>query len=231
MNYGHWLANLCTAMNLLAGLVSIEFSARGEFTWAALAVFAGMVFDGLDGKIARMFSATGSAFGKELDSLCDVVSFGAAPAFLLYRVLQPTYSWVAALPAGFFAVCGAMRLARFNTNPAIPGKGFTGMPITGAGGMLAVVAVRPNLLTPLGLLLFTILLGNLMVSGWRYPDFKAVHLPKSLGKRIMLVGFLFMFAAFWAQYGSIDYVIIPLLAYTASGPIYTYYMWKAESRK
>ena len=231
MNYGHWLANLCTAMNLLAGIVSIEFSARGEFTWAALAVFAGMVFDGLDGKIARMFSATGSAFGKELDSLCDVVSFGAAPAFLLYRVLQPTHPWQAALAAGFFAVCGAMRLARFNISPATPGKGFTGMPITGAGGMLAIVALRPNLLTPYGLLLFTILLGNLMVSGWRYPDFKAVHLPKSLGKRIMLVGFLFMFAAFWVQYGSIDYVIVPLLAYTASGPIYTYYMWKAESRK
>lgn len=231
MNYGNWLANLCTAMNLLAGIVSIEFSARGEFVWAAMAIFAGMVFDGLDGKIARLFSATGSAFGKELDSLCDVVSFGAAPAFMLYRVLQPSYSWVATLPAGFFAVCGAMRLARFNISPAIPGKGFTGMPITGAGGMLAIVALRPNLLTPLGLIMFAVLLGNLMVSGWRYPDFKAVHLPKSLGKRIILVGFLIMFAAFWVQYGSIDYAIIPLLAYTASGPLYTYYVRKAESRK
>ena len=230
MKYGHWLANGCTAMNLLAGIVSIEFSAQGEFLWAAMAVFAGMVFDGLDGKIARMFSATGSAFGKELDSLCDVVSFGAAPAFMLYRVLQPSYSWVAALPAGFFAVCGAMRLARFNTNPAIPGKGFTGMPITGAGGMLAIVALRPNLLTPYGLLLFTILLGNLMVSGWRYPDFKAVHLPKSLSKRIILVGFLLSFAAFWIQFGSIELAILPLLVYTASGPIYTYNVRKAESR-
>jgi len=230
MKYGHWLANGCTAMNLLAGVVSIEFSARGEFLWAAMAVFAGMVFDALDGKIARMFSAKGSDFGKELDSLCDVVSFGAAPAFMLYRVLQPTHPWQAALAAGIFAVCGAMRLARFNTNPAIPGKGFTGMPITGAGGMLAIVATRPNLLTPYGLLAFAVLLAYLMVSTWRYPDFKAVHLPKDTGKRLLLAGFILSFVSFWLKLGSIELGIIPLLVYTASGPFYTYYVRKAGSQ-
>ena len=84
MEYGHWLANTATAMNLVMGLVSIELTYRGEYLLAALAIGASMVFDGLDGRIARMFSPTGSEFGKQLDSICDVVSFGAAPAFLVY---------------------------------------------------------------------------------------------------------------------------------------------------
>lgn len=230
MKYGHWLANGCTALNLLAGFASLEFASRGKFVLAALAVLAGMVFDALDGKIARLFSATGSAFGKELDSLCDVVTFGVAPAFLLYQVMQHRYPVLAALVAGCFAVCGAMRLARFNTNPAIPGKGFTGMPITGAGGMLAIVALRPRLLTPLGLLLFALLLSFLMVSTLKYPDFKAVHLPKSLGKRIILLGGLLALTGLFVRFGSIELAILPLLVYTASGPIYTYNVRKAESR-
>jgi CDP-diacylglycerol--serine O-phosphatidyltransferase len=231
MKYGHWLANGCTALNLLAGVVSLELASQGKFVLAALAVVAGMVFDALDGKIARLFSATGSNFGKELDSLCDVVTFGVAPAFLLFKVMQHRYPVLAALVAGCFAVCGAMRLARFNTNPAIPGKGFTGMPITGAGGMLAVVALRPRLLTPLGLLLFALLLSFLMVSTLKYPDFKAVHLPKSLGSRLILLGLLLALAALWARFGSLELAIIPLLVYTASGPFYTYKIRKAESQR
>ncbi len=230
MKYGYWLANACTAMNLVCGMISLEFAARGRFVGATLAVLAGMVFDALDGKIARLFSTTGSAFGKELDSLCDVVTFGAAPAFLLFQVLAPRLRWLAALVALAFAVCGAMRLARFNTNVAIPGKGFTGMPITGAGGMLAVVCLRPKLLTPYGLLAFAGLLAFLMVSTLKYPDFKAVHLPKENGRRLILLGSLLGLAGLWSRFGSVELAIVPLLLYTASGPFYTYYSKKAEGQ-
>lgn len=222
MKYGHWLANACTAMNLVMGLISIELTAKGRYLEAAMAVAAGMVFDGLDGRIARMFSALGSEFGKELDSLCDVVSFGVAPAFLLYRVLQSDFALLSALASLCFGVCGAMRLARFNTSPAIPGKGFTGMPITGAGGILAFMSLRPQLLRPIGLLIFTFVLAFLMVSTIKYPDFKGIRLPKDKMARIGLAGLLFALIFLFITKGSLEWFLMILFVYTLSGPVYTY---------
>ncbi len=178
MKLGFWLANACTAMNLVCGLISLELAVEGQYSLAVLAVLGSMIFDALDGKVARLFSASGSDFGKELDSLCDVVSFGVAPAFLLYRMLLQQMGLAGMLVGITFAVCGALRLARFNTNVSIPGKGFTGMPITGAGGILAATALHWQWLTAWGMAAFTLLLAFLMVSRIRYPDLKAVPFLK-----------------------------------------------------
>ena len=220
---------LFTSGNLGFGVLSMIMTLHGLYTWAGVCILLAMVCDACDGRSARALGVAGD-FGKELDSLCDVVTFGAAPAFLLFQVLAPRLRWLAAGVALTFAVCGAMRLARFNTNVAIPGKGFTGMPITGAGGMLAVVCLRPKLLTPYGLLAFAGLLAFLMVSTLKYPDFKAVHLPKENGRRLILLGSLLGLAGLWSRFGSVELAIVPLLLYTASGPFYTYYSKKAEGQ-
>jgi CDP-diacylglycerol---serine O-phosphatidyltransferase len=124
------LPNLLTTGNLFFGFFSIIKSLNGEFGWAAAAIFLAAIFDVLDGRVARLTKGT-SEFGVQYDSLCDCVSFGVAPAFLMYQyglVHLGRIGWVACF---VFMACGTLRLARFNVLSAI-GKAsgdFTGLPI------------------------------------------------------------------------------------------------------
>ena len=124
------LPNLITTGNLFFGFFSIIKSLNGQFGWASLAIFLAAIFDVLDGRVARLTKGT-SEFGVQYDSLCDCVSFGVAPAFLMYQfgLLElGRIGWVACF---MFMACGALRLARFNVLSAI-GKAsgdFTGLPI------------------------------------------------------------------------------------------------------
>ncbi len=124
------LPNLLTTGNLFFGLFSIIKSLNGEFGWAAGAIFLAAIFDVLDGRVARLTKGT-SEFGVQYDSLCDCVSFGVAPAFLMYQfglVNLGRMGWAACF---VFMACGTLRLARFNVLSAI-GKAsgdFTGLPI------------------------------------------------------------------------------------------------------
>ena len=199
------LPSLFTAGNIAAGYYAITQSIQGtvaepgHFDRAALAIGAAVVCDGLDGLVARMTHTT-SDFGKELDSLADVITFGVAPSLLAYiwgfRMLPP-FLYPAmrenVLHAGVFAcflflICGASRLARFNIsvnpqprNPGKPGrKYFVGMPIPAGAGVVAAVVHcfhgspidNPRLsLLWLGLVLFA---GFLMVSNWRFWSAKEI---------------------------------------------------------
>lgn len=124
------LPNLITTGNLFFGFFSIIKSLNGQFGWASLAIFLAAIFDVLDGRVARLTKGT-SEFGVQYDSLCDCVSFGVAPAFLMYQfgLLElGRIGWVACF---MFMACGALRLARFNVLSSI-GKAsgdFTGLPI------------------------------------------------------------------------------------------------------
>ena len=124
------LPNLLTTGNLFFGFFSIIKSLNGEFGWAAGAIFLAAIFDVLDGRVARLTKGT-SEFGVQYDSLCDCVSFGVAPAFLMYQfglVNLGRMGWAACF---VFMACGTLRLARFNVLSAI-GKAsgdFTGLPI------------------------------------------------------------------------------------------------------
>src|SRR3954468_23595201 len=106
--------NILTLLALCAGMTAIRFAVNGKFEYAVFAVIVAGIFDGLDGRLARLLKAT-SSFGAELDSLSDFVSFGVAPAAVLYLwTLSALHGlgWAIAL---LFAVCCALRLARFNT--------------------------------------------------------------------------------------------------------------------
>ncbi len=145
------LPTLLTLGNAVCGFAAIALASRGDAEsdvyYSAILIFAAMVFDALDGFAARL-SKTASDFGGQLDSLCDAISFGAAPAFLLLRmgrdwdlqVMQNTVKVVAVL----YMVCAVLRLARFNTeNTPDPAshKRFKGLPSPGAAGCIASLAI------------------------------------------------------------------------------------------
>lgn len=175
------LPNCLTVGNLFLGIMAILLAIEEQTHWeyAAIMVIIGMLLDGLDGRVARMLNAQ-SEFGKQLDSLSDLITFGVAPAVIMYvSVLKPMGigGWIV---TAIFPICGALRLARFNVHPGEPGF-FIGLPITAAGGILATLALyNPYIHNPMILLIATLFLSYLMVSQIRYPAFKKMAIPKSI---------------------------------------------------
>jgi CDP-diacylglycerol---serine O-phosphatidyltransferase len=131
------LPNLFTLAALFGGFYAIVMAVNGRFDQAAIGVFCAMVLDSLDGRVARMTN-TQSAFGEQMDSLSDMVSFGAAPALIAYVwALTPLgrWGWIAAF---VYCSCAALRLARFNVNTAVVDKRFfQGLPSPAAAALVA----------------------------------------------------------------------------------------------
>lgn len=165
------IPNMLTSLNLVLGMGSIMATLQEKFFWAGMFIVLAMVADGLDGRVARFFNAS-SEFGKELDSLCDLVSFGVAPAILSYTFLLKDFGYWGYFAAIMFATCGALRLARFNVNTSVVKGYFMGLPIPAGGCLLAtfiMLGVKPEgVIFPLMVMIF----GYLMVSTVKYPDFK-----------------------------------------------------------
>lgn len=132
------LPNLFTTGNLFFGFFSIIKSLQGDFMWASSAILLASVFDMLDGRVARLTGGT-SEFGVQYDSLCDLVSFGVAPAFIMYKAGLDDLGRMGWIICFLFLACGALRLARFNVQSSI-GKAsgdFIGLPIPMAAGVIA----------------------------------------------------------------------------------------------
>jgi len=187
------LPNLFTAISLFLGILSLLASVKGEFDKAGVYIFLSLIFDGLDGRVARM-TGTCSKFGVEFDSLADLVAFGVAPAMLIYFAFGQEFGKLGVLAAGFFVVFGAVRLARFNVqSECIEPNVFIGLPIPSAALFVSCWTV---VLWQYGLLLeykLYLLIGSffaalLMVSNIRYASFKKIHLSKqALMKMFVLV--------------------------------------------
>jgi len=173
------LPNILTVSNLFLGVLAIILAFQGDqyVDYAAITVIIGMLADGLDGRVARMLNAQ-SEFGKELDSLSDVITFGVAPAFIMYVVVLQDFNLLGIFVTAIFPICGALRLARFNVQAGVPGY-FIGLPITAAGGVLATLALYHQVFNPILLAVSMLLLAFLMVSKVKYPNFKKVGIPKS----------------------------------------------------
>jgi CDP-diacylglycerol--serine O-phosphatidyltransferase len=198
------LPSLFTTGNLFLGFWAIVKSFDGQYAEAAPLIFGAVVLDLLDGRIARLTGTT-SQFGAELDSLADAISFGVAPALMAYRWALdeiPRLGWLAAF---FFAMCGVLRLARFNVQKSgIDPRYFVGLPIPAAAGQLVtVIAFAPARVTSwvhgLFALLLVVGLGFLMVSTFRYPSFKGVDLRIRRSYLAVLgiaLFFIFVFAHF-----------------------------------
>ncbi|MBC7240109.1 MAG: CDP-diacylglycerol--serine O-phosphatidyltransferase, partial [Chloroflexi bacterium] len=111
--------NFLTSGNLMCGVLALALLTRGHALVASWLIIAAIIFDFLDGKIARMLGVSGN-FGKEFDSLADIVSFGAAPAILMYVYALNKYAIFGALVGVVYVICGALRLARFNLMKSRP---------------------------------------------------------------------------------------------------------------
>lgn len=134
------IPSLFTIGNLFLGIISIMLAFHDDYNLAALMIIIAMLLDGLDGRVARALNAQ-SEFGKELDSLSDVISFGVAPAFIMYAVaFTDSNPVLACIVTAIFPICGALRLARFNVKDGIPGY-FIGLPIPAAGGVACTLAL------------------------------------------------------------------------------------------
>lgn len=138
------LPNTITILGLLCGVYSIILSIDGKFVYAAYALILSALFDGLDGKVARLVRGT-SEFGVQLDSLCDVVSFGVAPAILVYSWVLAPFGRLGLMAMFLFVACGALRLARFNVQAGkISSEYFVGLPIPAAAAFIAAGVIFVN---------------------------------------------------------------------------------------
>ena len=189
----HILPSLFTTGNVFCGFYAFVAVLNEQFYFAAWAIVAGMIFDGLDGRIARLTKTT-SAFGEQYDSLADIITFGMAPALLAYSwVLKPfgRLGWMAAF---LFLLCATLRLARFNvTNPEIRSKHFIGLPSPASAVVIASIVIAfedlfATRMNPFIMVMVVYALAFLMVSNIKYPAFKQFDFKK----RVVFSRFLFV---------------------------------------
>jgi len=223
------LPNMITTAGMFAGFYAIVAAMDGRFEAAAVAIFIAMVLDGLDGRVARLTN-TQSEFGVQYDSLADMVSFGLAPALVMYEwslkfmvsVGWAKFGWLAAF---IYAASAALRLARFNSQVATAEKAyFRGLPSPSAAGVLAglVWAATDFGLTGESMVyvafVLTVSMGLLMVSNIRYYSFKELNFKNRVPfVTILIVVLVYVFA-------SIDppkVLFIGFLIYAIFGIIYT----------
>lgn len=203
------LPNLLTTGALFAGFYAIIAAVDGNFGNSAVAIFIAMVMDGLDGRVARLTN-TESDFGKEYDSLSDMVSFGLAPSIVVYqwglaRLAEYGWAWgkMGWLAAFMYTVAAALRLARFNTRVGIADKRyFEGLPSPSAAGVVAAMVwlsydLELSGLTALALAFFiTATAGVLMVSTFKYYSFKDINMGGKVPfAYILLIPAMFMLIA------------------------------------
>lgn len=217
MRFTKMIPNIFTLGNLYCGFLSIGFAASGQYKNAAILILIGMMLDSMDGRVARMLKVDGM-FGKQLDSLADIVTFGVAPSFLVYYTYYYQFGLIGFAVAGLFPLFGAYRLARFNISPPVASKNyFVGVPITAAGGIMALLTLFgdliPNIITTV---IFTSMC-FLMVSRIKIPSFKEVPLPK-YGTIVTV----FLGAALYVGYKG-TYEQFPYLIYIAT-PLYIAYL-------
>ena len=200
------LPNLFTLGNIFFGFFSILSSIEGHFTRAAYVIIIAGFFDVFDGKIARATNST-SRFGVEFDSLADLVSFGVAPAILVYLWALEPLGRIGWLGAFLLVVCGALRLARFNVLvDVVSSDRFMGLPIPMQAGMIATTVVfleqyawfvgpKERYLPLITILVY--LLAILMVSNIRYRSAKKVATPGKTPFKMMVFASLVLIVVVW----------------------------------
>ncbi|MDR9498959.1 MAG: CDP-diacylglycerol--serine O-phosphatidyltransferase [Hydrogenovibrio sp.] len=218
------LPNLMTMIALFSGFYAVIAGMNGDYQLGAIAIFVAMVFDGLDGRIARM-TQTSSAFGAEFDSLADMISFGLAPALLMYQWVLSGYGKIGWLVAFVFTAAAALRLARFNTQVGVADKRyFQGLPSPAAAALIAgfiwmfeTNPLNPDLAGPVALVL-TAVAGLMMVSNVRFSSFKELNLKDKVPFVTLLLAVL-VFVVITLKPSMILFLLF--LLYAISGPVWT----------
>ena len=218
------LPNLFTTGALFAGFYAITSAMGGRYETAAMAIFIAMILDGLDGRVARLTN-TQSDFGAQYDSLSDMVSFGAAPALVMYLWAFSSLGKLGLFAAFIHMAGGALRLARFNTQLTSADKRyFQGLPSPAAAAILAgfiLISLEYGydieIIKYLAVIL-TMSTGLLMVSNFRYSSFKDIDLK---GKVPFFVTIAVMLAIAFVMAQPQIMLFLLFLGYAISGPVVT----------
>ncbi|MFZ3056906.1 MAG: CDP-diacylglycerol--serine O-phosphatidyltransferase [Smithella sp.] len=219
------LPNLFTSASLFCGFYSIIASFKEHFVPASIAILFSVVFDGLDGRIARLTNTT-SKFGAEYDSLADVIAFGVAPSLLAYSWAMSIYGKWGWIVAFLFVLCGALRLARYNIQIGIiESSVFNGLPIPAAASVVAttVIFFSSDYIGVEGkfhnifIIIFVIILSLLMVSSIKYYSFKDMKLL--VRKPFTIFFWLVVLSIIIVAEPELMFFVL-LLGYALSGPIW-----------
>lgn len=220
------LPNLFTTAALFCGFYGIVSSINGKFEIAAISIFVAMVLDGVDGRVARLTN-TESDFGAEFDSLADMVSFGLAPALIVYLWTLSNLGKMGWLVSFIYVACAALRLARFNTQAEHSDKNyFQGLASPAAAAVVAGLIwngdqIKEYVSLPALqyiALVATLLAGLLMVSNVRYHSFKGVNW-RSKVPFVTILMFVFVLVFVSAEPALVLFAIF--LGYAVSGPLLT----------
>lgn len=222
------LPNLFTTGALFAGFYSIVAAMNERFEAAAIAIFVAMILDGMDGRIARMTNTT-SDFGMQYDSLSDMISFGLAPALIMYQWALSGIGKLGWLAAFVYTASAALRLARFNTQAtSIDKRFFQGLPSPAAAAVLAGMiwlGTDYDLSDGSTVVVFclptTIIIGILMVSNIRYHSFKQIDL-KGKVPFMTVMSIVAIFALIASEPPLVLFSITAI--YAVSGPVMTLFM-------
>lgn len=237
--WAFFLPNTFTALNMACGFYSVILSWRGDFYPAAMILLLGAIFDSVDGRVARM-TGTQSPFGEQFDSMSDVVSFGVAPAFLVYNRFFADLGRLGLVVSFIFMLCGALRLARFNANiNQVSSAFFQGLPIPSAA--LALIGATlfslefPVVVDYKPILIFYVLFFSfLMISNIPFNSFKKSEWVKNHKKRVLFIIFLVIALTFTYEHIMIGGVIVVyvigslLYFFKNKGALEDMFQWKGE---
>ncbi len=227
------LPSLFTTASLFSGFFAIVSAVNSNFFHAAIAIIIASIFDGIDGRVARLTGTT-SKFGMEYDSLCDLVSFGVAPGLLAYLwALAPfgRYGWLAAF---LYVATTALRLARFNSVDSTSTKNFVGLPCPAAAVMIATTVLFFHFLGATGtvkhlaILVQVYVLSYLMVSTFTYFSFKHPETNKAKTFHVLVAMVLIFIVV--ATEPPVTLFMLGI-AYTLSGPVYSIFKLVAKKKE
>ncbi len=230
------LPNLFTTASLFLGFMGMIWAIEGLFEYTALCILGSCLFDGLDGKVARLTNTT-SEFGVQFDSLADLVAFGVTPALTVYLWQLHTYGTLGLMASFLLIACGALRLARFNVQAAVTSKKFfVGLPIPAQASTLAtLILFAPYLpetwiadVLPMACLILVYVLSFLMVSTMRYASFKEYGFFKAHPFSSMVTVIL-LFVLVASRPKMLGFLFF--MGYLISGPIYTMFILSPRGAK
>lgn len=220
MNYRRLVPNSISSSSLIFGILSIFQTFEGNYFLAPVFIVIAVILDSMDGRAARALGVGGGDFGKEMDSLCDMCSFGVAPAIMIYQYGMTELGIVGQVIAGLFAVGGCLRLARFNCNTGVVHGYFQGMPIPAGACFLAAYVLSGYKLggfvfSSAVVAVMTLVIAVIMYSNVKFPDFKGKGNPMY---RIPVIAAIIIGAVMFYM-NTASWPFIALFTYTLAGII------------
>lgn len=214
MNYRRIVPNSISSISLILGILAIFLAFEKNYEQSSVFIVLAMLADSLDGRAARLLGVSGE-FGKELDSLCDLCSFGVAPAILIYMYGLSDLGLFGKIVAALYTVGGAMRLARFNVNSSVVKGCFVGMPIPAGACVISAYVFSGLTLSPIIVAGGTLVLAYILYSNIKFPDFKGKGNPLAITPVILTlfigIVLMYLYPYAWAFNLMVTYLLLGII--------------------